>query len=109
MQTPPPGTHGDIQVTVDVTNSGDREGDEVAQLYLRQDVGSVETPERELKGFSRIRLKPGETKAVRFHIPEQRLALWNPERTWAVEAGEYTLWVGGSSQATLTSRFNLKF
>jgi beta-glucosidase len=108
VQTPPPGTHGDIQVTVDVTNTGHREGNEVAQLYLRQDVGSVETPERALKGFTRIRLKPGETKAVSFHVPEEQLAIWNAERTWAVEAGEYTMWVGGSSQATLTTKFNLK-
>ena len=104
-----PGSHGDIQVTVDVTNTGDREGDEVAQLYLRQDVGSVETPERALKGFSRIHLKPGEAKAVTFHVPEEQTRSVERREEWAVEAGGYTVWVGGSSQATLTTKFNLKF
>jgi beta-glucosidase len=91
-------------VTVDVTNDGDRQGEEVAQLYVRQDVGSVETPDRSLKGFSRIVLNPGETKNVVFRIPQDQLAVWNAESKWAVETGTYTLWVGGSSQAALTAR-----
>jgi beta-glucosidase len=99
------GSDEDILVTVDVTNEGDRQGDEVAQLYVRQDVGSVETPDRSLKGFSRIALNPGETKKVIFHIPQEQLAVWNTESEWKVEAGNYTLWVGGSSQASLTTKF----
>ena len=94
-------------MTVDVTNDGDRQGEEVAQLYVRQDVGSVETPERSLKGFSRIALNPQETKNVIFRIPQDQLAVWNAENKWAVEAGSYTLWVGGSSQASLTAKFVL--
>src|SRR6201996_1437198 len=62
VQAPASGSGGDIQVTVNVTNEGERRGEEVAQLYARQDVGSVETPDRALKGFSRIVLDPGETK-----------------------------------------------
>jgi len=103
--TQTPGSSGAIEVTVDVTNDGDRQGEEVAQLYVRQDVGSVETPDRSLKGFSRIALNPGETKNVTFRIPQSQLAVWNTESKWKVEAGEYTLWVGGSSQATLTAKF----
>ena len=94
-------------VTVDVTNSGDREGDEVAQLYVREDVSSVETPGRSLKGFSRIHLKPQETRTVVFRIPQDQLAVWNAEGRWAVEPGKYTLWVGGSSLASLTTSFLL--
>jgi beta-glucosidase len=105
VQAPAPGNDGDILVTADITNDGDRQGDEVAQLYVRQDVGSVETPDRSLKGFSRIALNPHETKQVIFRIPQDQLAVWNAEGNWAVEAGQYTLWVGGSSQASLTTKF----
>jgi beta-glucosidase len=105
VQTPLPGSNGDILVTVDVTNDGDRQGEEVAQLYARQDVGSVETPDRSLKGFSRIILDPGETKNVTFRIAQGQLAVWDTESKWTVEAGNYTLWVGASSQASLNTKF----
>jgi beta-glucosidase len=98
----------DVIVTLDVTNTGDREGDEVAQLYLRQDISSVETPSRSLKGFSRIHLKPHETKTVVLHVPQSELAIWNAEDRWVVEPGNYTIWAGGSSEATLTAHFALK-
>lgn len=107
VHPPAPGSSGEIQVSVDVTNDGDRQGEEVAQLYVRQDVGSVETPDRSLKGFSRIALNPGETKNVIFHIPQDQLAVWNTESEWKVEGGNYTLWVGGSSQASLTTKLVL--
>jgi len=107
VHPPAPGSRGEILVSVDVTNTGDRQGEEVAQLYVRQDVGSVETPDRSLKGFSRIGLNAGETKNVIFHIPQEQLAVWNTESEWKVEAGNYTVWVGGSSQASLTTKFVL--
>jgi beta-glucosidase len=108
VRPPAPGSTGDIQVTVDVTNTGSREGDEVAQLYIREDVSSVETPRRSLAGFSRIHLKPQETKAVAFRIPPKQLAVWTAEEKWAVEGGNYTVWAGGSSVASLTAKFFLK-
>jgi beta-glucosidase len=98
---------GDITVTVDVTNTGSREGDEVAQLYVREEVSSVETPGRALKGFARIHLKPQETKTVTFQLPQEQLAVWNMNEKWVVESGYYTLWAGGSSKASLTTRFFL--
>jgi beta-glucosidase len=107
VQSPAPGSDGEILVAADVTNDGDRQGEEVAQLYVREDVGSVETPDRALKGFSRIALNPGETKNVTFRIPQSQLAVWNTEGNWNVEAGKYTIWVGGSSQASLTTKFVL--
>jgi beta-glucosidase len=103
--SPAPGSDEEILVTVDVINYGDRRGEEVAQLYVRQDVGSVETPDRSLKGFTRIALDPMETKNVTFRIPQGQLAVWNAENKWAVEPSTYTLWVGGSSQASLTTKF----
>lgn len=105
---PQPGSKDDVRVTVDVTNMSKREGDEVAQLYVREDVSSVETPSRTLKGFERIHLKPQETKTVTFTVPQDELAVWNAERQWAIEPGHYTVWVGGSSKATLTTGFVLK-
>jgi beta-glucosidase len=108
VEVPPPGSHKDIQVSVNVTNTGETAGDEVAQVYLREDFSSVETPARALKGFSRIHLNPGETKTVTFEIPQRQIAVWNADKKWAIEAGEYTVWVGGSSEATLSSRFYLR-
>jgi beta-glucosidase len=105
---PKPTSKSEIVITVDVTNTGEREGDEVAQLYMRQDVSSVETPDRALQGFSRIHLKPHETKSVSFHIPQEQLAVWTAENRWAVEAGNYTVLVGGSSEASLMTRFELQ-
>ena len=106
-QAPPQGSKADVIVTVDVTNTGDKAGDEVAQLYLREDVSSVETPDRALKGFSRIHLKPHETTTVTFRVPQHQLAIWNQEGNWVVEAGNYTVWAGGSSQAPLSASFSL--
>ena len=107
VQPPAPGSRDDVKVTVDITNSGDRNGDEVAQLYVREDVSTVETPSRSLKGFSRIPFKPQETRTVVFRIPQNQLAVWNAERQWVVEPGRYTLWAGGSSLASLTTSFHL--
>ncbi|HVJ08028.1 MAG TPA: glycoside hydrolase family 3 N-terminal domain-containing protein [Acidisarcina sp.] len=97
----------DIIATVQVTNTGNVEGDEVAQLYLREDVSSVETPGRALKGFSRVHLHPGEVKTVTFRVPLAQLAVWTAEGKWSVEPGAYTAWAGPSSAATLTTKFQL--
>jgi beta-glucosidase len=105
---PAPGSRGAVQVTVNVTNAGDREGDEVAQLYLREDTTSVETPIRSLAGFSRIHLRPQETRTVIFRIPQSQLAVWNAEGKWTIEPGQFKVWAGGSSQASLTAQFRLE-
>jgi beta-glucosidase len=108
VQGPQPGSKEPIQVSVDVTNTGEREGDEIAQLYVRNDMSSVETPERSLAGFSRIHLSPGETRLVTFSIRQEQLAVWNAEKTWVIESGNYTIWVGGSSEATLSASLRLR-
>lgn len=94
VQAPAASSGADIQVSVDVTNTGTREGDEVAQLYMRENTSSVETPSRSLQGFFRIHLKPQETRSVVFKVPQKQLAVWNAEGKWAVEPGKYTVWVG---------------
>jgi beta-glucosidase len=91
-----------------VTNAGDRDGDEVAQLYIREDVTSVETPSRFLAGFSRVHLRSQETKTVTFKISQSQLAVWNAEGKWVVEPGQFTVWAGGSSQASLAAQFRLQ-
>src|SRR6202007_606602 len=70
------GSEDDLVARVTVTNTGSVEGGEIAQLYLHHDVSSVEVPDRALKGFSRIHLKPGESKRVEFHVKQADLAVW---------------------------------
>ena len=96
-----------LYVTFDVTNTGDREGDEVAQLYVREEVTSVETPRRSLKGFSRIHLMPNETKTVTFSVPSDHLTVWNAEKRWVFEPGLFTVWAGGSSEASMTAKVTI--
>jgi beta-glucosidase len=95
-------------VRVDVTNTGDRAGDEVVQLYIRDAVSSVTRPVKELKGFQRITLEPGETRTVGLEITPNRLAFWNIEMQYVVEPGEFIIMVGPNSRdvrcATLTVR-----
>jgi beta-glucosidase len=95
-------------VSVEVTNAGQRAGDEVVQLYLRDVVSSVTRPVKELKGFQRITLKPGETKAVSFSLGRDALGFWKTGREFVVEPGKFDVTVGGSSTAGLTTSFELK-
>jgi beta-glucosidase len=81
-----------------VTNTGKMAGDEVVQLYLRDDVSSVTRPVKELAGFQRITLQPGETKQVTLAIRPESLALWNREMKRVVEPGTFTIMAGGNSQ-----------
>jgi beta-glucosidase len=108
VQTPAAGSKDDVVVSFQVTNTGEREGTEVPQLYVRQEVGSVETPIRSLEGFTRVHLGAHESKMVTMHLHQKQLEVWNAEKAWAVEPGYYTLWIGGSSEAALTTRFLLK-
>lgn len=83
---------------VDVTNRGDRAGDETVQLYIRDMVSSVTRPIKELKAFQRITLQPGETRTIRLDITPDHLAVWNIDRKFVVEPGELLLMVGPNSQ-----------
>jgi len=85
------------KVTVDVKNTGSREGDEVVQLYLHDLVSSVTTPVKRLVGFKRVSLKPGESKAIRFTLTPESLALWNADMKHVVEPGEFEIMTGNSS------------
>lgn len=86
-----------VDVEVDVTNTGARTGDEVVQLYLRDEVSSVPRPILELRGFQRVTLVAGETRTVVFHLEPDALALWDIHKRWRVEPGAFTISVGNSS------------
>jgi beta-glucosidase len=97
-----------FSVTVDVTNTGQRMGDEVAQLYIHQKWGSDSRPMRELKGFERLSLQPGETKTVIFQLGPDELRYWSTNAgTWVQEAASFDLWVGSDSRATLHAEFEI--
>ncbi len=93
-----PGVGGSVTVSCKVTNTGDREGDEVVQLYLRDVVSSVTTYVKVLRGFERVSLRPGETKEVSFTLTPQDLGLWNKDGHFVVEPGEFKVMVGSSSE-----------
>jgi len=87
----------EVTVTADITNTGARAGDEVAQLYVRDAYASVTPYELQLRGFERIHLKPGETKTVSFKLGQRELELFNDAGQWVVEPGLFVVHVGASS------------
>ena len=96
-----------IMVGFDLENTGEYDATEVAQLYVRDLVGSVARPVKELKRFGRITLKAGETKHVTFELPVSELAFWNADMEFTVEAGEFQLWVAGNSAEGEALSFNV--
>lgn len=101
--------HGTVIVTVDVENIGERAGDEVVQLYVRDVECRVKRPARELRGFERVHLRPGQSKTVRFELPGEKLAFYD-ENThgFVVEPGAFEVLVGSSSQdIRATGRFHV--
>jgi beta-glucosidase len=89
---------GSTRVTVDVTNTGSRAGTETVQLYIRDTYSSVTRPMKELKGFRKISLQPGETQAVSFDVTPELLAFYNVDMKFVVEPGEFQIMVGNSSR-----------
>jgi beta-glucosidase len=81
-----------------VVNTGPRAGDEVVQLYIRDLVSSVTRPVKELKGFQRLTLAPGERRAVTFEVTPEHLAFYDIDMAWRVEPGDFRLMVGSSSR-----------
>jgi beta-glucosidase len=96
-----------IQITIDVKNTGAREGDEVVQLYIRDKVSSVTRPVKELKDFKRITLAKGETKTVTFTITADKLWFHDINMERVVEPGEFEIMVGGNSVECLSDIFEV--
>jgi beta-glucosidase len=100
---------GRITVSAVVTNTGDRVGDETAQLYIHQRAGRATRPVRELKGFQRVTLAPGESRTVTFTLGEVELRYWSAaERNWVIDPGAFDIWIGGDSRAELHTTFEVR-
>ena len=97
-----------LQVSVTVKNTGKVAGEEVVQLYIRDLVGSITRTVKELKGFEKISLNPGESKVVNFTLNENDLAFYGADNRFKAEPGDFKLWVGPNSAEGLDSSFTLK-
>jgi beta-glucosidase len=90
------------EVQVEVTNTGKVAGDAVAQIYIHQRWGSASRPVRQLKGFKRVTLQPGETQTLKFPLSKAELEFWSPQtKVWAVEPSTFDVWAGEDSAANL--------
>jgi beta-glucosidase len=98
---------GKLTVSVEVENTGRRAGDEVVQLYIRDVVASMTRPVKELKGFQRVTLQPGEKRRVEFTLTRDQLAFWNREMRFVVEPGEFRVMVGANSQDVIEAKFEV--
>ncbi|MBM4172579.1 MAG: glycosyl hydrolase, partial [Ignavibacteria bacterium] len=98
---------GTITVTVNVKNSGKYEGEEIVQLYIRDLVGSVTRPVKELKDFKKILLKPHETKTVHFLITPDKLMFYDINMNYTIEAGDFKVFVGKNSVDVLEASFSV--
>jgi beta-glucosidase len=100
LQVSPESGHSqaDVQITVDVTNTGQRKGDDVVELYLKQEISSVTTYEYDLRGFERVPLNPGEKKTVHFTLHPDDLAILDKNMNWTVEPGKFQVMIGQSSE-----------
>jgi beta-glucosidase len=96
-----------IDIAADVVNVGSHAGEEVVQLYVRDLVGDVTRPIKELKGFQRVRLKPGERRRVSFRLHSDDLAFYNRRMQRVTEPGQFHVWIGGSSDAALWAEFEI--
>lgn len=102
------GSDGKLTASVIVTNTGKRAGVETVQLYIRDKVGSVTRPVKELKGFRQVLLNPGESKQVNFDITVDDLKFYNSDLQYVAEPGEFQVFIGGSSAADKSATFELK-
>ena len=98
---------GKITASVTVTNTGNYDADEIVQMYIRDMVGSVARPVKELKGFERIHLKKGESRTVSFDITAEQLKFYNSALNCVCEPGEFEVMVGGNSRDVQTKKFSL--
>lgn len=98
---------GKITASIEVSNTGNYDGEEVVQLYIRDLVGSVTRPVKELKGFEKIMLKKGEKRTISFTIDNESLSFYRKDMSWGSEAGEFDVFVGTNSQEVKSARFRL--
>jgi beta-glucosidase len=99
--------NGKLTVSVDIQNTGKRAGDEVVQLYIHDVAASVTRPVKELKGFQRVTLQPGEKKRVEFTLGPEQLSFYDRSMKFVVEAGEFEVMVGANSEDILKTKFKV--
>ncbi|MBP5381799.1 MAG: glycoside hydrolase family 3 C-terminal domain-containing protein [Bacteroidales bacterium] len=97
---------GSIEATVTLTNTGQREGEETVQLYIRDLVGSVTRPVKQLKGFRKVNLGPGESTEVSFSIDKETLSFYRADMSFGPESGDFKLFIGGSSDKVKEASFS---
>jgi hypothetical protein len=102
------GVEDQIAVTFTLSNTGEYKGTEVAQVYVRDLVGSLTRPVKELKAFERVELGPGESRTITLQIPVQELAFWGLDGKKKVEPGDFQLWVAGDSASGEALPFEVK-
>jgi beta-glucosidase len=102
------GDNSRVIVTAMLKNTGKVEGTEIAQLYLQDEFASTIRPIKELKGFEKVNLKPGESRKLTFVLDNTHLGFYDNQGDWHVEDGGFNVWVGGSSKARLMDQFELK-
>jgi beta-glucosidase len=100
-------TNGSITVSADIKNIGNYETEEIVQFYVRDKVGSITRPIKELKGFEKINLKPGDVKTVSFELKAEDLQFFNGD-DFVIEPGDFDVWIGPNSDEGLHSTFVLK-
>ena len=107
LSAPRINTNGKLTVSAEVENVGRRVGDEVVQLYIRDPVATMSRPVKELKGFQRVTLQPGEKRRVQFVLDREHLGFWNREMRFVVEPGEFRVMVGASSADVIEAKFDV--
>lgn len=100
-------TDDTLSVSVDVTNTGERDGEEIVQFYIRDVVGSIVRPVKELKAFKKVLIKAGETKTVTAEIPVSHMGFYNKKLEYVVENGTFVAYAGGNSRDTLEKEFKV--
>ena len=108
VETPQVGLEDEVIVAATVRNTGDRAGDEIVQLYVRDRIGEVTRPVKELKGFQRVSLAPGEEERVRFAVPVRELGFHGLDMTYRVEPGDFDVWIGPDSSKGLQDSFSVQ-
>jgi beta-glucosidase len=98
---------GSVRITADIENIGKRTGDEVVQLYIRDIVASLTRPVKELKGFQRVTLKPGEKRTLEFLLGPEHLGFYNRDMKFVVEPGQFGVMVGSSSEDVIEKSFEV--
>ena len=108
VESPEIAANGTLRASADITNTGKRAGTEVVQLYVHDRVAPTSRPVRELKGFQRITLAPGEHKQVEFSVNANDLGSYDPQMHWIVPPGAYDVWIAPDAASGLQGTFEVK-